>query len=41
VAANVQHADAVTLVEHLEKRILEDANYYMTYSDAATVLAVR
>ena len=38
MAANVQHADAVTLVEHLEKHILHDASYYMTYSDAATVL---
>ena len=38
MAANVQHADAVTLVEHLEKHILDDASYYMTYSDAATVL---
>jgi len=38
VAANVQHADAVTLVEHLEKQILQDPYYYMTYSDAATVL---
>lgn len=38
MAANVQHADAVARVEHLEKRILEDASYYMTYSDAATAL---
>lgn len=38
MAANVQHADAVTLVEHLEKHIFDDASYYMTYSDAATVL---
>ena len=40
MAANVQHADAVTLVEHLEKHILDDASYYMTYSDAATVLGI-
>jgi hypothetical protein len=38
VAATVQHADAVALVEHLAKRILQDPTYHMTYSDAAAVL---
>jgi hypothetical protein len=38
VAATVQHADAVALVEHLEKHILQDGAYHMTYSDAAAVL---
>lgn len=38
MAAIVQHADAVKLVEHLEKRILAEPGYYMTYSDAAEVL---
>ena len=36
--AIVQHADAVTLVEHLENLILQDPGYHMTYSDAAVVL---
>lgn len=38
MAANVQHADAVALVEHLEKHILEDSDFLMTYSDAAAAL---
>jgi hypothetical protein len=38
MAANVQHADAVMLVEHLEKQILQDPSFHMTYSDAAAVL---
>ena len=38
MAATVQHADAVKLVENLEKHILENPDYHMTYSDAATVL---
>lgn len=38
MAANVQHADAVTLVEHLAKHILQEPDYHMTYSDAAAVL---
>ena len=38
MAANVQHADALTLVEHLEKHILQEPDYHMTYSDAAAVL---
>lgn len=38
VAANVQHADALALVEHLEKHIIERADFHMTYSDAAAVL---
>lgn len=36
--ATVQHADAVTLVEHLERNILRDSRYHMTYSDAAAAL---
>jgi hypothetical protein len=38
VAADIQHADALRLVQHLEKKILDRANYLMTYSDAAEVL---
>lgn len=38
MAATVQHADAVMLVDHLAKHILQDPNYHMTYSDAAAVL---
>jgi hypothetical protein len=38
MAATVQHADAVTLVDHLERHILQDPQYHMTYSDAADVL---
>lgn len=38
MAADVQHADAVALVEHLETRILQDPDFHMTYSEAATVL---
>jgi hypothetical protein len=38
MAANVQHADAVVLVEHLEKQILQEPSFQMTYSDAAAVL---
>jgi hypothetical protein len=38
MAATVQHADAVTLVEHLERHILQDPAFHMTYSDAAAVL---
>ncbi len=38
MAALLQHADAVKLVEHLEKMLLEDPAFHMTYSDAAAVL---
>ncbi len=38
MAATIQHADAVKLIEHLEKSILAEQNYYMTYSDAAEIL---
>lgn len=38
MAANIQHADALKLVESLEKNILQDPSYHMTYSDAAAVL---
>ena len=38
MAATVQHADAVNLVEHLEKHILQDPGFHMTYSDDAAVL---
>ena len=38
MAATVQHADAVKLVEHLEKHIIAEPGYHMTYSDAAEVL---
>lgn len=36
--AEVQHANALSLVEHLEEMILQDAAFHMSYSDAATVL---
>ena len=38
MAATVQHADADKLVAHLEKSILAEQSYHMTYSDAAEVL---
>ena len=38
MAANVQHADALKLVDNLEKNILQVPDYHMTYSDAAAVL---
>ena len=38
MAANVQHADAIRLVQNLEEQILKDPDYHMTYSDAAAVL---
>lgn len=38
MAANVQHADALVLVDSLEQHILQDPGYHMTYSDAAAVL---
>jgi hypothetical protein len=38
MAANVQHADAIKLVQNLEEQILKDPDYHMTYSDAAAVL---
>jgi hypothetical protein len=38
MAADIQHADALKLVQHLEGRILADPDYVMTYSDAAEVL---
>jgi hypothetical protein len=38
MAANIQHADALKLVQHLEKRMLADPAHLMTYSDAAGVL---
>lgn len=38
MAANVQHADAVRLVQNLEEQILKNPDYHMTYSDAAAVL---
>lgn len=38
MAADIQHADALKLVLHLEGRILAEPAYLMTYSDAAQVL---
>ena len=38
MAAILQHADAIKLVEHLEKHLLADPEFHMTYSDAAEVL---
>ena len=38
MSADIQHADALKLVMHMERRILEEPGYLMTYSDAAGVL---
>ena len=38
MAAMIQHADALSLIAHLEKQILADQTFHMTYSDAAVVL---
>ncbi len=38
MAANIQHADALQIVLHLEERVLADPRYTMSYSDAAQVL---
>jgi len=38
LAALVQHADALMLIDHLEARILANPAFYMSYSDAAAVL---
>jgi hypothetical protein len=38
MAADIEHSDALQLVGHLEKRILADRTYLMTYSEAAAVL---
>ena len=41
MAAAVQHADAVKLIEHLENRIIAEPGYRMSYSEAAEVLGRR
>ena len=38
VAADIQHADAVTLLAHLEAKILADPSFHMTYSEAAVAV---
>jgi hypothetical protein len=38
VAADIQHADAVALLAHLEVKILADPSFHMTYSDAAVAV---
>jgi hypothetical protein len=38
VAADIQHADAVALLAHLEAKILADPSFHMTYSDAAVAV---
>jgi hypothetical protein len=38
MAANIQHADAVALLAHLEFKILSEPSFHMTYSDAAVAV---
>ncbi|GAB3767375.1 hypothetical protein GCM10028796_28900 [Ramlibacter monticola] len=38
MAADIQHADAVALLAHLEAKILADPAFHMTYSDAAVAV---
>ena len=38
MSANIQHADALKVVQHLEAKVLVDPSYLMTYSDVAAVL---
>jgi hypothetical protein len=38
MAADIQHADAVALLAHLEFKILLDPSFHMTYSDAAVAV---
>jgi len=38
VAADIQHADALALLAHLEAKILADPTFNMTYSDAAVAV---
>ena len=38
MAADIQHADAIALLAHLEARILADPAFHMTYSDAAVAV---
>ncbi len=37
--ADIQHADALTLIQHLERELLAKPEFMMTYSDAAHVLS--
>jgi hypothetical protein len=38
MAADIQHADAIALLAHLEAKILADSLFHMTYSDAAVAV---
>jgi hypothetical protein len=38
MAADIQHADALALLAHLEQKILGDPLFHMTYSEAAVVV---
>lgn len=38
VAADIQHADALALLAHLEAKIVLDPAFHMTYSDAAVAV---
>lgn len=38
MAADIQHADAVALLAHLEAKILADSSFHMAYSDAAVAV---
>ena len=38
MAADIQHADALALIAHLELKILADPAFHMTYSEAAAAV---
>ena len=38
MAADIQHADAIALLAHLETQILAEPEFHMTYSDAAVAV---
>ena len=39
MAADIEHSDALTLLDYLEKSILNKSSFRMTYGDAAQILA--
>ena len=38
MAADIQHADALALIAHLERKLLGDPAFHMTYSEAAVAV---
>src|SRR6476661_6028266 len=38
IAGDIQHSDAIILVQHVEKALLADPGYVMSYADAAGLL---